>query len=153
MGRGWKGLRKRNTVRFPWTLQTVNVLLEHFWKSSPSSAAEFRAELLCSIPGCLKQSSGSGRGQQQQRGEGLFTASVLPRVLCACVLPPCVSHPRRISPVGTGHVDSEAAVGASLCTQLGITHLLKVLSFTSLLPNLGLQKHAARIKPRTVFVP
>lgn len=84
MGRGWKGLRKRSTVRFPWTLQRVNVLLEHFWKSSPSSAAEFRAELLCSIPGCLKQSYFRLWPATAERGRAVHSISPAQGSLCLC---------------------------------------------------------------------
>lgn len=60
---------------------------------------------------------------------------------------PCISHPKQMSaPIGTVHVDSKVAVGACLLSaQLGIAHLVKVLSFISLLPDLGLQKHILSI--------
>lgn len=127
MGRGWENIRKRSSVGFPWASQTSNVLLEHLRKSSPSSAAEFRPELLCSIPGCLKQLiQVVARNSREKR---LFKVSVLLQgSLCLCA-----------PAVGTGHVDSEAPVGVSLCTQLGITLLLQVLSFPCLSPSLGLQ--------------
>lgn len=68
---------------------------------------------------------------------------------------PCISHPKQMSaPLGTGHVDSEVAAGACLlCARLGIAHLVKILSFISLLPDLGLQKHILSTKPKAVFVP
>lgn len=58
------------------------------------------------------------------------------------------------APIGTARVDSKVAMGACLlCAQLGIAHLVEVLSFISFSPDLRLQKHKLGIKPRAVFVP
>lgn len=68
---------------------------------------------------------------------------------------PGISHPKEMpAPIGTAHIDSEVAAGACLlCARLRIAHVAKVLSFISLSPDLGLQKHTLSIKPRAVFVP
>lgn len=148
MGRGWKDIRRGELLGFRVTVYFTEALLE--MQSFLSCRVQSWAAVLYPW---LSKTAHSGCGQQQQRGERLFRGSVLPRVLCVCVLHLWMSHPSWMAPVGTGHVDSEAALRASLCSQLGVTHLLEVLSFPSLSPNLGLQKHRARGKPRAVFVP
>lgn len=152
MGRVWKGIRKR-FLEFPWPSQTINVLLEHFWKCSPSSAAEFRAELLCSVPGCLKELI-QVVASNSRVGKGCSGDQSYSRVLRACELHPWMSHPSWVTPVRTGPRDSEVAVGASLCTQLGVAHLLQLLSFLSFsFTHLGTSEAQTRMKPRAVFVP
>jgi len=61
----------------------------------------------------------------------------------------CTSHLKQMSAcIGTVHVVSEVAVEACLLhSWLGIAHLVKVLSFISLLPGLGLQKHILILSP------
>lgn len=63
---------------------------------------------------------------------------------------PCISHPKQMSgPIGTVHIDSEVALGVCLLFScLGIAHLVKVLNFISLSPDLGCQKHVLSIKPQ-----
>lgn len=156
MGRGWKDIRKR-FFGFLWPSQTINVLLDHFWKTSPPSAAELRAELLCSIPGALKQLI-QVVASNNREGKGCSRDQSCSRVLCASIpvslcLYPCMSRPRWVAPVGSGHMDSEVAVGVSLCTQLDITHLLQVLSFLSFsFTHFGTSEAQSRMKPRAVFV-
>lgn len=99
--------------------------LMFYWSTSGDPVL---AELLCSIPGCLKQliqvvaaaaeGKGCSRGQSCSRGP------------CACALHPCMNWPR-------------VAVGVSLCSQLGVPHLLQVLSFPPFSPHLGPEEHRA----------